>query len=74
MVGSLGPDCATGTGAGGFAGKCAGVPYLAMLLEEVGSTGWEVFLCMGPVAPLPCTLCGEPNEGVLAAEGLILGT
>lgn len=74
IEGSFGPDCGTGTGAGGFAGRCEGVPYLAMLLDEAGSPGWEVFLCMAPTEPLPCMLWGEPKEGVLPAEGLIRGT
>jgi hypothetical protein len=39
IEGNFGPDCGTGTGAGGFAGRCAGVPYLAMLFEEDGSVG-----------------------------------
>jgi hypothetical protein len=73
MDGSLGPDWGRGTGAGGFAGRCAGVPYLAMLFDDVGSC-WEAFLCIICAEPLPCTLCGEPKEGVLPEEGLILGT
>ena len=65
------------SGAGGFAGRWAGVPYLAMLLAADGicECGCSPF-CDAMrfiAAELPCMLCGEPNEGVLPADGLMRG-
>ena len=46
-----------GAGAGGFGGRCEGVPYLAMLLcEEPGSPGWDVIRFIAGAEALPCML------------------
>ena len=46
-----------GAGAGGFGGRCAGVPYLAMLLcDEPGSPGCDAIRFMVGAEVLPCML------------------
>lgn len=45
-----------GAGAGGFGGKCAGVPYLAMLLCEPGSPDCDAIRFMVGAEVLPCML------------------
>jgi hypothetical protein len=66
----LGPDCGATTGAGGLAGRCAGVPYLAMLLERAASLAGGGARCE---VLAPGMLWGEPKEGVLPEGGLVGG-
>lgn len=54
------------------------MPYLAMLLapegmrEGIWSPVWDAIRFMD-AEPLPWMLWGEPNDGVLPAEGLMRG-
>jgi hypothetical protein len=62
-----------GAGAGGLGGRCAGVPYLAMLLCDPGSPDWDAMRFMDVAETVPCMLWGEPYDGVDVAEALGLG-
>lgn len=55
---NLGADCWVAAGAGGFGGRCDGVPYLAMLFcSDDGSPDWEAIRFIDELPqPLPCML------------------